>query len=173
MRFINEDIFLIGKSEKINPTPTLKTPPTTRPYRQTTIYKIYIYMYLYFFLFLDINWYSIGAGSGRFGSQHSGDNFQIELAKERQPNLQDRTDLKGPQHAKNDPTVRGLPRRSEDTCTEQHEKKPQVRCRRERAVAVPLHHANVRTWRTWLVQPMRVGPRLWRVHHHQARLPGQ
>uniref|UniRef100_A0A803NNB5 Uncharacterized protein n=1 Tax=Cannabis sativa TaxID=3483 RepID=A0A803NNB5_CANSA len=47
----------------------------------------------------------IGAGSGRFGSEYSRDNIQIELAEERQPNFSDRTDLKGPQHAENDPTT--------------------------------------------------------------------
>ncbi|KAK9146790.1 hypothetical protein Sjap_006693 [Stephania japonica] len=83
--------------------------------------------------------------------QHSGDHLQIKLDEDRESNLQDQTDIKGPQQPTHDPTVRGVQGRGEGTCKRQRQEEPQVRRRRERAAQIPLHLANVRAGRTSLV----------------------
>lgn len=114
---------------------------------------------------------SFGARSGGFGSEHSGNNLQVELVEEGQPDMQDRTDTKSAQHPTHHPTVRGVQGHRKEPCAGQHQEKPQVRSRRQRTLAVPLHHLNVRTGCTWLFLPLRLRTRLQRLHHHQARFP--
>ena len=96
----NVNVKIYYKQSSLTP-PTVKVLPSNINVILSSINDI-------FFVFLFLNWYSIGAGPRRFGPKHSGNNFQIKLAKKRQPHLQNRTDIKSPQHPKDNPTVRGL-----------------------------------------------------------------
>jgi len=85
--------------------------------------------------------------------------------------MQDRTDTESAQYPTHHPTVRGVQGHGKEPCAEQHQEKPQVRSRRQRTLAVSLHHLNVRTRRTWVILAVRLRTRLWCMHNHQARFP--